>query len=213
MAEWIDHVLMSSADFERSAKRLLDESGLVAVPGGSHPGGTRNWIVTINERQYLELIGVGDERTMRSSALGRWLIRELERPDHVIAWAVGTDDIEAVARRTHIESVGGSIREDSGDTGGWRAVNPAGAAAATLPFFIQYDGELAETMERRRLGYDEANSPAKPTGIAHLDIGGDPGPLREWLGDVDLPVRFVAGPPGLRACAIDTASGHQIVLR
>ena len=50
------------------------------------------------------------------------------------------------------------------------------------------------------------------TGITRVDVAGDPDRLREWLGDHDLPITFVEGPPGILAVAIGTDRG-EIVLR
>jgi hypothetical protein len=36
--------------------------------------------------------------------------------------------------------------------------------------------------------------------------------LRRWIGDVDAPIRFVQGEPGIRAAGIETAAGEGVVL-
>jgi hypothetical protein len=45
-------------------------------------------------------------------------------------------------------------------------------------------------------------------GIAGVDVGGDAGRLREWLGGEELPIRVVPGPDGVRSVALATADGN-----
>jgi hypothetical protein len=35
--------------------------------------------------------------------------------------------------------------------------------------------------------------------------------LRSWLGDIDVPIRFVEGDPGIHAAGIETAAGVVVI--
>jgi hypothetical protein len=76
-----------------------------------------------------------------------------------------------------------------------------------MPFFIRWDIPAEEHPGRARSGHA-----VQVTGIAHVEVAGDPARLREWVGAHDLPIRFVAGPPGIVAVAIGADRG-EIVLR
>lgn len=209
----IDHVLLLVRDFESAAERLQQEHGLVALPGGAHPGGTCNWIVNLEAPQYLELLGVADAEKLSASPRGRWLLSELERGDHLLTWALRTESIDAVAKRTGRAPIDGFATDADGDVrGGWRTIAAPPESAGALPFFIQYNATLEETIAGRRQSYEAAASPAVPGRIRELELSVDEDKLRAWTG-AELPVRVVAGGrPGIRAVRIASARG-EIVIR
>jgi hypothetical protein len=51
----------------------------------------------------------------------------------------------------------------------------------------------------------------QPEGIAWIELGTDEVVLKEWLGDISLPVRFGGERMGINALGIRTSSG-EIVL-
>lgn len=58
---------------------------------------------------------------------------------------------------------------------------------------------------------------AKPVGFRYIELSGgesDKAAMKEWVGEgVDgLPLRWVEGPPALKAVGIKTADGKTIVL-
>jgi hypothetical protein len=60
-----------------------------------------------------------------------------------------------------------------------------------LPFFIERDAGVADPGAAGELG-----------GIEWVELAGDRGRLETWLGGARLPLRFVDGPPAVRAVGI-----------
>src|SRR5439155_1125414 len=117
----VDHVLLPVADLEVGAQRFYERFGLKGIPGGRHPGvGTANVIVPLG-LQYLELIAVVDQGEAASSRLGGRVARALKEGRMFVAWALRTQDLDAVRARVQ----GAGSRERSRPS---RA--PAAASAA-----------------------------------------------------------------------------------
>ena len=60
-----------------------------------------------------------------------------------------------------------------------------------LPFFIERDPGVADPGAGGERG-----------GITWIEVAGDADRLAAWLGDNDMPVRVVDGPPGVTAVGI-----------
>jgi hypothetical protein len=194
----IDHVIISVRDFEAASARLRERFRLESLPGGTHPMGTDNWSIRLAPPQYLELLGVGDEAVMRSNPFGQRVLDTLKSGDSLMAWAIGVDDIEAVAARLGRRLIPGQWQRPDGTIGRWRNVFADMEDFGDLPFFIQYDSD---------------REPPQGEGtISWIEVGGDRNRMREWIGDQALPIRYSGGAPGLRAVAIEMPSG-EIVIR
>jgi hypothetical protein len=184
----IDHVIYATGDLDEAAKRIERELGLRVAGGGRHEGlGTHNRIVPLGDG-YLELLAVADPEEASGSDLGRALTQRIaEIGDGLLGWAVAVDDVAPHAARLGIALT--SIARQG------LSAQLAGLAESMrepyLPFFIARDPGIA----------NPARSDDGP-GIAWIELAGDAERLREWLGQGDLPVRFVAGPPGVRAVGI-----------
>jgi hypothetical protein len=184
----IDHVIYATANLDAAAARLEREHGLVVHGGGRHEGlGTCNRIVPLGGG-YLELLAVADPQEAASSDFGRGLQARLRSAgEGLFAWVVAVDDVAPHADRlgtevTTIRRAGLSARL----TGLAEAMRDP-----SLPFFISRDH-----------GVPDPGADAHAGGITWLEVAGDAARLDRWLDGAGLPVRVVAGTPGVRAVGI-----------
>jgi len=203
----VDHVIYAVRDLDASDKRFSERFGLASVPGGRHPRwGTANRIIPLGTT-YLELVTVVDQAEAGGSAFGRAVLEAVAQRDQLLGWAVATDDIEPIARRLDLEVAAGSRTKPDGSTLNWRVAGLARAIeAGALPLIIQWDGP-----SDLHPGAVAAQHRSRPLGIAWIELTGDERRLREWLGDVDLPLRIAAGPQSLSAVGISTVDGEVVV--
>jgi hypothetical protein len=174
------------------------------VAGGEHPGfGTGNRIVPLGD-SYVELMGIVDRELAEQNPLGRMVLSEQRR---WLGWCVAVDDIDSVAADRDLVAVPMSRLRPDGHELSWRLAGlDVSLRDPQLPFFISWDEPS------RHPGRDRVAHPAGPTGISGLELSGDQQQIEQWLGGVDLPLRFVAGAGGLEAVGVATSQG-EIVLR
>ncbi|SEM68522.1 VOC family protein [Nonomuraea pusilla] len=140
----LDHLVYAAPDLDAAVADLERRLGVRAAPGGSHPGfGTRNRLIGLGGRSYLEIIG--PDPAQGSPAFPRPFHLDVLAEPALVAWALAVDDIdaavagacgrgydpgdpEAMARRT-----------PAGDLLTWRLTPPRRAAYSGLvPFLIQW---------------------------------------------------------------------------
>jgi len=141
----VDHVLLPVADLEDGAQTLYESFGLKGIPGGRHPGvGTANVIVPLG-LQYLELIAIVDPHEAASSRLGGRVDRALKDGSRFVAWALRTQDLDAV--RARVQGAGwdlppiveGSRKRPDGEVLRWRTQDvDAGPEPSAVPFVIEW---------------------------------------------------------------------------
>jgi catechol 2,3-dioxygenase-like lactoylglutathione lyase family enzyme len=184
----IDHVIYATADLDAAAARVEEVLGVAAQGGGRHERiGTHNRIVPLGGG-YLELLAVADPAEAAGSELGRAVMARIEAAgEGLMGWAVAVDDVAPVAARLGTEV---STIARAG-----LAARLTGVVEAMrepfLPFFIARDPGVADPAAGGGAG-----------GIAWLEVSGDAGRLREWLGGAHLPVRVVEGPPSVIAMGV-----------
>jgi hypothetical protein len=180
----IDHVIWATRDLDASAERFEREHGLAAAGGGRHDGlGTHNRIVPLGGG-YLELLAVADAEEAAGAPLGSAVDAAAEG---WLGWAVVVDDVATVAARLGTEV---STLSRAGFSAQLTGVSEAMAEPA-LPFFLQRSAETPDPGE----GADHG-------GLTWVEVAGDAGRLREWLGGADLPVRVRPGEPALLAVGV-----------
>ena len=205
----VDHVTMVVADDAATAARFRDDHGL-GSRGGAYLDhlGVSSTAVPLAPPQSIEWLAVTDPAVAAESPTGRLLLDALAGGGGLVAWTVLVDDVEAVSRRTGIDVYAGATRNTyTGTSRRWWTVT----GAPHLPILIAYDGPPEERTERWRQAYDMVGHTCAPGGFTRVEVGGDPEELAAWLGPHDLPVAFVAGPPGLRAVHVETAHGTVVV--
>jgi hypothetical protein len=141
----VDHILLGAADLESAIAWVERKTGVKAEAGGSHPGaGTRNALISLGGRRYLEIIAPDPKQTAFNFQID---IRKLTEP-RLITWAAATADIEAVAKKAREAGYqifgprDGSRARPDGKVLQWKTVgvmNKLGQEGVEpVPFFIQW---------------------------------------------------------------------------
>jgi hypothetical protein len=134
----LDHAVWAVADLEVAAAALAERSGLIALPGGIHPGwGTRNAIVPV-DGAFLELVTVADDAIAAISPFGR-LVAAGAVAGGLCAYCVAVDDVQIAAAAEGLPVEEGLRVRADGSPVRWQI---AGVAAACtdprLPFLLTW---------------------------------------------------------------------------
>jgi hypothetical protein len=144
----VDHLLLGVSDLDRGIAEIERQTGVKAVIGGSHPGvGTRNALISLGARQYLEIIAPDPTQMAYNFHID---VRTLSEP-RLIAWAALTIDINATANRAReaghqiFGPRGGSRARPDGKTLKWKTLgvlNKLGLQGVEpIPFFIDWTAD------------------------------------------------------------------------
>ncbi len=137
----LDHIILGCNDLDRGLEAVEEATGVRPVIGGVHPGrGTRNALLSLGERRYLEIIAP-DPAQQKIVHFPQ--IRQMTDP-RLIGWAVHPPDIAAVAKQLRENQVAftgpddGSRKRPDGHVLNWKTVNLADDRGGLLPFFIEW---------------------------------------------------------------------------
>jgi glyoxalase-like protein len=141
----LDHLVYATPDLEATCCDLEILLGVRASAGGRHPGrGTRNALISIGPKAYLEIIGPDPLQPETKPA---WFgIDQLTAPK-LIAWAVRVSDlekfVEQISPKTNVGEVrSGSRSTPEGATLWWRLTEPQLAQGmGLLPFLIEWKSQ------------------------------------------------------------------------
>ena len=142
----LDHILLGCHDLDHGIAFVEERAGVRAEFGGVHPGrGTRNALLSLGERCYLEIIAPDPNQSdTQPVAMQRLtLFKKLTTP-RLIGWAVHPGDIEAVAKRLREAGVAfqeprpGSRSRPDGRVLNWKSLSLADDHNGSLPFFIEW---------------------------------------------------------------------------
>jgi hypothetical protein len=138
----LDHIILGSNDLDRGISFVEEHAGVRAAFGGVHPGrGTRNALLSLGERRYLEIIAPDPKQDILRSRFGN--LKNLSTP-RLVGWAVHTDDSEALAKRLRQANVSfegptdGSRQRPDGTTLRWKTLDLKDDRSGLLPFFIEW---------------------------------------------------------------------------
>src|SRR6266852_4025641 len=137
----LDHILLGCSDLDRGIALVEENTGVRPAIGGVHPGrGTRNALLSLGERRYLEIIAPDPAQ---HEIVHFPQIRQMTAP-RLIGWAVHPPDIAAIAsqlRQNKIAFQGpddGSRKRPDGRVLNWKTINLADDRHGLLPFFIEW---------------------------------------------------------------------------
>ena len=141
MPSGLDHILLGVGDLDRGIAWLEQRTGVRAVFGGVHPGrGTRNALLSLGPRRYLEIIAPDPQQPQQGMAQALAAMRE----PRLFNWAVHTNDIAAAAKRAVAAGFAidgpadGSRTRPDGKTLRWKACRLKDDRGGLLPFFIEW---------------------------------------------------------------------------
>jgi hypothetical protein len=160
-AEAIDHLLLGTRDLDAGIEWVAKKTGVKAAVGGSHPGrGTRNALIALHRRRYLEIIAPDPAQP---PATLRMNLSALAEP-RLIAWASASTDLDALTgqlrQRTqqYTGPIDGSRVRPDGRKLAWRTIALDAAFARDdvdpIPFFIQWSPDSAHPSQDSPSGCD-----------------------------------------------------------
>jgi hypothetical protein len=140
----LDHILLGCNDLDRGIELVEENTGVRPAIGGVHPGrGTRNALLSLGERRYLEVIAPDPAQ---SEIVHFPQLRSMIDP-RLIGWAVHPPDITAVAKQLRENKIAfagpedGSRKRPDGRILNWKTINLADDRHGLLPFFIEWSAD------------------------------------------------------------------------
>jgi hypothetical protein len=137
----IDHILLGCSDLDHGIAFVEEQLGVRAAFGGVHPGrGTRNALLSLGERHYLEIIAPDPQQ---SHAPDNYGLKELTGPG-LVGWAAHPGDVSQLAARLRSANIPfdgptpGSRKRPDGRLLQWQTLNLKDNHSGLLPFFIEW---------------------------------------------------------------------------
>jgi catechol 2,3-dioxygenase-like lactoylglutathione lyase family enzyme len=166
MITGIDHLVILFPKLD-DAIEMYRGLGFQVLPGGEHPYGTHNALVTFQDGSYLELIAFQHPEKPHDH---RWY-RFLDRPG-LVDFALGAENVETELERIRAAGVNyqdvrpGARKRLDGVQLEWRTLPPQNSRTGELPFLID------DVTERhlRVPGGPEAEHENSVTGIRRLIV-------------------------------------------
>jgi hypothetical protein len=161
----LDHIILGCNDLDGGIELVQEKTGVRPAIGGVHPGrGTRNALLSLGERRYLEIIAP-DPAQQKIVHFPQ--IRQMSDP-RLIGWAVHPPDIAAIAKHLGENKIAfqgpddGSRKRPDGRVLTWKTINLADDRHGLLPFFIEWSADSVHPSKdapaRCRLEYFEIMS-------------------------------------------------------
>ena len=188
----LDHILLGSNSLNAGIVFVQEHTGVRAAIGGVHPGrGTRNALLSLGERRYLEIIAPdpAQDKVPDFAAPLLQKLKALSTP-RLVGWADHPGNIEALAAKLRTAGIAfegprdGSRARPDGRLLKWRTLNLADDHDGILPFFIEWDA--AST-------HPSADSPAGCQLASFAIADPDPTSLKKICEQLGLDVSIEAG--------------------
>lgn len=205
----IDHVCYAAGPegSQACARRLGDKLGITVHAGGVHPSfGTRNMVLPLAQRRYLEVVEVLDHPASDKAPFGQAVRRTSKRGGGWMAWVVAVDDLGGIETRLGRPSVAGKRHTPEGIELSWRQLGVKSLLEdPQLPFFVRWD-----STEHHPSTLSDTD-----VGLSRLQIGGDAARIREFLAldeepgewELDVDFDFVDSEPALESVTFATPDG------
>ncbi len=140
----VDHLVYTTPDLKTGVDAIERLLGVRATPGGQHPGyGTRNALVSLGPKTYLEIIGPDPEQS-KPDGPRRFGIDDLKAP-RLFTWVAHGADLDQVAASSARNGVNlgsvisGKRQRPDGVLLTWRYTDPNIVVGDRLvPYFIDW---------------------------------------------------------------------------
>jgi hypothetical protein len=196
----LDHFILGCDDLDRGVDFVEKHTGVRAAFGGVHPGrGTRNALLSLGERKYLEIMAPDPGQ---QGALQIPRLRELKEP-RIVGWAVHPADVMQLATRLREGGIAckdpqpGSRQRPDGKVLHWKSLTLVDDHDGLLPFFIEWSADSL---------HPSADAP-KGCRLEHFGaVNPDPGGLSKLSAILQIDLSISRGEkPGIQA----TVSGPK----
>lgn len=199
---FLDHLVLATPDLAATVTEFARRTGVTPVPGGVHLGlGTRNHLVGLGGRSYLEILGPDPEQT-EPAAPRPFGVDRLTGP-RTLTWAISPPDLDAAIATARGRGYDPgpvhpmSRRTPDGAVLRWRLTDNGHAHPSGLvPFLIDWGESRHPTA---------SGLPVTPL----LEVSGavpDPEELRGPLAALDTGLTLTTGPAAL-SFTVDTPNG------
>lgn len=138
----LDHLILGAGELERSIDFVEQHTGVRAALGGVHPGrGTRNAVLALGTRCYLELLAPDPQQPMLA-----WfqILPQLSEP-RLVGWMAHVEDLVLSTERLRQAGLDwegpreSSRQRPDGRTLRWKLVRLTDNAGGVLPVLIEWD--------------------------------------------------------------------------
>lgn len=137
----LDHILLGCNDLDRGISFVEERTGVRAAFGGVHPGrGTRNALLSLGEKHYLEIIAPDPQQ---AGAPDTRDLLKLTEP-RLVGWAAHPGDITQFAANLRNDDIAfegptpGSRKRPDGRLLQWKTLELENDEHGVLPFFIEW---------------------------------------------------------------------------
>jgi hypothetical protein len=192
----LDHLVLAAPRLDRAVRDFAARTGVAPAPGGRHLGvGTRNFLVGLGGRAYLEIVGPDAEHSADPGVRRPFGIDTLQRPT-LATWSVRRPNLAGATRAALSAGADlGPIRSMSrrgpdGVLHEWQVAYPLRAPFdGVVPFVIDWGTSVHPTA-------------AELPQVELVELRGshpDPERVRRVLQALGARLRLVPGPPRLEA--------------
>lgn len=140
----LDHILLGCNNLDLGIAFVEKHTGVRAAFGGVHPGrGTRNALLSLGEKHYLEIIAPDPQQ---SGAPDHYGLAKLIEP-RLVTWAAHPGDLNEFAIRLRAANLAfdgpstGSRKRPDGRLLQWKTLNLKDDQSGLLPFFIEWSAD------------------------------------------------------------------------
>ena len=201
----LDHILLGCSDLDRGIDFVEKHTGVRAAFGGVHPGrGTRNALLSLGEKHYLEVIAPDPQQPNAPDHYG---LQKLIEP-RLVGWAAHPGDLNEFASRLRNANIAfdgpnpGSRKRPDGRLLQWKTLNLKDDFDRLLPFFIEWSADTA---------HPSVDAPRGCHLAGFQLLTPDPEKLKSAVGTMQLDLEIEkSDKPQLRT--IMSCAGRKIVL-